>query len=111
MKRLAFALSLVLLAGCVTGAHLVTGNPHPKLVVEAVKVYQTTPRGAEVIGTVVAQSLGADQCALDRSLAELKRQAARIGANGIVPRTPTFTPGGFLTDPTTQLSAQAIYVP
>jgi hypothetical protein len=111
MKRLSPILLLVLLAGCVTGAHLVTGKARPAVTVEAVQIYQSAPTHAEVIGTVIAQAQGDDQCAMDRGVSKLKREAARIGANGLVIAVPVQTPARFLSNPTIQLSAQALFVP
>jgi hypothetical protein len=111
MKRLGFLALLVLLTGCVTGAHLVTGKAQVPVAVEAVQIYQTAPTNSELIGTVIAQALGDDQCAMDRGVARLKREAAKIGANGLVINLPVQTPGRFLSSPTTQLSAQALHVP
>jgi hypothetical protein len=109
--RLAFLLSLAFLTGCVTSAHLVTGNARGPVAVEAVKLYSVAPSNAQLVGTVVAQAMGDDQCAMDRGLAALKKQAARIGANALVIATPLETPGRFLSSPTIQLSAQALFVP
>ena len=111
MKRLGLLAVLVCLAGCVTGAHLVTGKARVPVAVEAVQIYQTQPTNSEVIGTVIAQAAGDDQCAMDRGVARLKREAAKIGANGLVINLPVQTPGRFLSSPTLQLSAQALHIP
>ena len=111
MKSLGFLLLLVFLTGCVAGAHLVTGNARVPVTIEALKIYQATPAHADVIGTVIAQALGDDQCAMDRAVARLKREAAKIGANGLVIGPPLQTPSRFLSSPTIQLSAQAVFVP
>ncbi len=102
---------VAVLCGCVTGAHLVTGKPRGAVVVEAVRIYQDMPPHAEVIGTVIAQSYGDDQGAMDRGVKELKCQAAKIGANGIIINVPQQSPGRFLSSPAIQLSAQALFVP
>lgn len=111
MKYLGCLLLLVCLAGCVMGAHLVTGKARGPVTKEAVQVYQSAPSNSELIGTVIAQSLGDNQRALDRAVARLKSEAARIGANGLVINVPVQTPGRFLSRPTIQLSAQAVHVP
>jgi hypothetical protein len=111
MKRFISLFCLLLLAGCVSGSHLITGNARPKLVPEGVKVYQTAPLHAELIGTVLARSNGDDQYAMDRGVHELKRQAAMIGANALVLGTPRQTPATFFASPTIQFSAEAYYVP
>jgi hypothetical protein len=117
MKRLTLALwvglagVVAVLSGCVTGAHLVTGKPHSAVVIEAVRIYQEMPPHAELIGTVIAQSIGDDQASMDRGLKELKCQAAKVGANGLIINAPQQTPGRFLSSPAIQLSAQALFVP
>jgi hypothetical protein len=111
MKHIALCLCLVALTGCVTGAHVVTGTSHPVVPAESVKVYQTAPSNAEVVGLVVAKAIGDDQCAMDRGVKELKCQAGRIGGNGLIINMPVQTPGGVLIDPTTRLSGQALFVP
>ncbi|HWH70432.1 MAG TPA: hypothetical protein VNT26_13680 [Candidatus Sulfotelmatobacter sp.] len=112
MKRVAGLLLLaLLLTGCVTGAHLVTGKARASFAPDAVRIYQAIPPNAEVIGTVIAQSIGNDQRAMDRGVTELKRQAAQIGANGLVIGIPAQTAGGFLVSPTIQLNARAFHLP
>ena len=51
-----------------------------------VKIYFDPPLQYETIGLVEAYSevLFSDQAAQDRAILELKKQAARIGANGIL---------------------------
>jgi uncharacterized protein YbjQ (UPF0145 family) len=86
MKNLPVLLSLVLLAGCITGSHVVTGVVHQPTMAGSVKIYSEMPAGAEIIGTVSAMSNASLtwQGAKDQAVKELKKQAAKIGANGIL---------------------------
>lgn len=80
-------LIILLLTGCTTGSALVTGNQRPPIDPSQVKVYRIPPSTEyEHIGIVKAQSeeVLSQQEAVNRAVEELKRQAAKIGANGII---------------------------
>ena len=89
MKNLSIIVMLIL-TGCATGSHIVTGKTHPAIIEESVKIYSVRPDNAEIIGTVSAsQALGifggfTSQRQQNNALRELKRQAGKIGANGVV---------------------------
>jgi hypothetical protein len=124
-------LTLILLAtvsflavGCVTGSHILTGSSRPALLPDSVKVYTAVPTHAEVIGIVSSQSRGRPgQGSTDACIRELKIQAAKIGANGLVlgaigtssGQTTTVMMGTtpmMMTSPDqTQLTGTAIFVP
>ena len=123
MKASIVILCTTLLCGCVTGTHIITGNARPAIAADGVKIYAVMPEKAQIIGIVNAQSgYGNDQQAVDRMMLELKNQAGKIGANGIImgaaPST-TSTPvyvynpyGGMIVNgSSTSLSATAIFVP
>ncbi len=76
-------LLLVILAGCVTGSHVVTGKIHPAILPAGVIVYTEIPANAEMIGLVIGNAEGRDQQWTDKAIAQVKVQAAQIGANGI----------------------------
>jgi hypothetical protein len=71
-----------LLAGCVSSQRIVTGTARPALTSAAVRIYRAMPEGAEEIGIVNAEASGNNQAAMNTALAEIKRQAAALGANG-----------------------------
>jgi len=112
-----------LAVGCASGSHIITGNARAAVMADAVRIYTASPDKFEVIGTVNAYCEGHGQSSTDAALKELKKQAAKIGANGIllggvgntpgqstvgmVGTTPLFlNTGGGVT-----LTGQAIFVP
>lgn len=80
---LAFAL---LLFGCASGSHLVTGTARPSIEVSQVRLLTEQPEKYEIIGIVRASSdMGLDeQGRMNRAAEELKKQAASIGANAVI---------------------------
>ncbi|QKQ24727.1 hypothetical protein HUE58_06500 [Candidatus Ruthia endofausta] len=74
------------LGGCASGTTLVTGVKRDAISFEQVRFYQVPPANYEVIAAVRASSeIGfTDQQNLDMAVEELKIQAARVGANGII---------------------------
>jgi hypothetical protein len=85
MKCLAL-FALILLAGCTTGTHRVTGSVRPAISPDQVIVYHSMPAHSRVIGIVTAQSFAGitEQDAKDGALEEVKAEAAKLGANGLV---------------------------
>lgn len=89
MKMLMAAVSiafLIALFGCATGTSIVTGKVRPAKNPSEVKLYLEPPTKYETIGIVEASSdvEFSSQAALDRAIQELKAQAAKIGANGVL---------------------------
>lgn len=90
MKRcseiIACCLSALLLAGCATGSVILTGTARPSTDPQSVKLYLEEPKKYDVLGIVEASSDSGwtDQGSQDYAVAELKKQAARIGANGVL---------------------------
>lgn len=80
------ALPFLVLAGCASSTSVLTGNRRPAVPAEQVRVYADLPPNSETIGLVQAHSvLGlGDQGHLDAALAELRAEAGRLGANGLV---------------------------
>ena len=74
------------LGGCASGTALVTGIKRVSTEYESIKIYHTAPSNYEVIAMVQASSeLGfTDQDNLDMALEEIKKQAAKVGANGVI---------------------------
>ena len=84
MRTVLTLITVVALSGCAIGTHIVTGTQRPPIPVEQVKLYATPPAQYEVIGIVNARGSGQMQRHMNRAVAELKRQAAGLGANVLV---------------------------
>ena len=116
IKNLMFS-ALLILCGCATGSHIITGNARPAISPDAVKIYSEAPANFEKIGFISANTGGTGQRATDRALKELKNQAGKIGANGIVlgalstPVTPVMVGFVMTQAENTTFSATAIFVP
>ena len=74
------------LFGCATGSHIITGQVRPAIDPAGVRVYIDPPAEYETIGIVEASSDTGftTQAKQDRAVNELKKQAAKIGANGVL---------------------------
>ena len=70
-----------LLSGCATGSHVLTGTARPAISPESVMVYSAAPANSETIAILnaTANSLKIDSC-----VEQLKKDAASLGANGVV---------------------------
>lgn len=84
----ALILSTVLFVSCISarGTALVTGIQRSATDPETVNIYTEIPENYEVIGLVSASSDSGwtEQECLNYAIDELKKQAAKIGANGII---------------------------
>ena len=78
--------SFALLFGCSTGSSIVTGQKRAAINPTEVKVYLEPPAQFETIGLVEASDEVAfsTQASQDRVVKELKVQAAKLGANGVL---------------------------
>ncbi len=76
----------VIFLNCSTGSSIITGKVRPAISPSDVKIYLDPPLKYETIGLVEASSdvEFSTQAAQDRVIAELKSQAAKIGANGVL---------------------------
>ena len=84
MKNLLFA-TLLILVGCATGSHVITGSVHPAIDPDGVKIYATMPANAEIIGLVNSANIWlTKQPGMNSSIKKMKVEAARLGANGVV---------------------------
>jgi len=97
-KIIVCCLSALLLIGCATGSVVLVGTARPPTDPQSVKLYLKEPKKYDAIGLVEASSDSGftDQGSQDYAVAELKKQAAKIGANGVL-----------LTTTGTQTSAMA----
>ena len=81
------ALALVLL-GCSTSSHVMIGTAHPPISPESVRIYLQPPEQYEQIATLDASSQGSfavtSQQNMDKAIARLKEEAAKLGANGVL---------------------------
>jgi hypothetical protein len=87
IKNFAYILLVLLLAGCASGSALVTGETRDPIDPSLVTIYRTAPTGKfEHIGIVKSEAVEmlSEQEAVDRAVNELKKQAAKIGANGVI---------------------------
>ena len=122
-KRLGLIVVFIVLivTSCATGTALVTGIQRPATNPETVIILTEIPNEKyEVIGIVTASSDAGwtEQGDLNYAVAELKRQAAKIGANAVIlDNVSTSNSGGVLSYgiyiPISQknVSGKAIYIP
>lgn len=77
---------LFAVASCASGTALVTGTQRGATNPETVVIYTEPPANYEVIGIVTASSDAGwtEQGCFNYAVAELKKQAAKIGANGVI---------------------------
>lgn len=83
---LLLAPAVLAIAACATGSAIVTGNTSAPVAPEQVRIYLEPPAAFEVIGLVNASSDAGwtEQGSLDYAIEELKKQAAKVGANGVL---------------------------
>jgi hypothetical protein len=78
--------AVLTVAGCASGSAIVTGNTRTPVGPAQVKLYLEPPPTFEVIGLVNASSDAGwtEQGSVDYAIEELKNQAAKLGANGVL---------------------------
>lgn len=87
MLRVVVCLMIAFVLGaCASGSALVTGTKRPAIPPSEVQLYSEPPTAYEVIGIIKASSdMGlTEQGSMDYAIEELKKQAAAIGANGVL---------------------------
>ena len=87
MKIAVLTLLAVVVAGCASGSALVIGQTRPAIEDHTtVSILTEMPEGAEEIAIVKASSDSGwtQQESLDYAVDELKKQAAKVGANAVV---------------------------
>ena len=84
--RTSTGIAILCLAGCAYGSAIVTGQVRPPVSPEQVTLYLEPPAEFEVIGLVNASSQAGmgKQGSVDYAVRELKAQAGKIGANGVL---------------------------
>lgn len=84
-KSTFISLLFLFLVGCATGSSIVVGNVRAPIDPSGVKLYLEAPANYEVIGLVKASSDAgwSEQESVNYAVEELKKQAAKLGANGV----------------------------
>ena len=85
-KLLIVAPIVLMIAACASGSAIVTGNKRTPVAPQQVKIYLDPPAIFEVIGLVNASSDAGwtEQESMDYAVDELKKQASKLGANGVL---------------------------
>jgi hypothetical protein len=77
-----------MLLGCSTSSHVMIGTAHPPISPESVRIYLQPPPRYDQIATLDASSQGSfaitSQQNMDKAIARLKEEAAKLGANGVL---------------------------
>ncbi|WP_294015595.1 hypothetical protein [uncultured Treponema sp.] len=123
MKKLISLFTLLficfILFSCASGTSFVTGKKRPYVNPDRISIYTEPPEDYEVIGIVSASSDSGftDQGSLNYAIAELKKQAGKIGANGIILESISKSNSGgsfvgnvFVADSAQNVTGKAIYV-
>jgi len=89
MKKILSICAALVLAGCAitNETTLVVGKARPAISPEQVKIYTTPPDKYEEIALVsadAAHDFMSKQALLDVSIAKIKAEAAKVGANGVI---------------------------
>ena len=86
IKNLITLLLAISLVACASGSSIVTGTKRTPITPVQVKLYTEPPAKFEVIGIVNASSDAGwtEQGSVDYAVEELKNQAAKLGANGVL---------------------------
>lgn len=86
IKNIIIFLLVVFLTACASGSAIVTGTKRAPIDPSQVKLYLEPPLNYEIIGIVNASSDAGltEQGSQDYAIQELKNQAAKLGANGIL---------------------------
>ncbi|CUH46482.1 hypothetical protein [Ruegeria atlantica] len=101
VRSAVLVLGIAIAAACTnaTGTTVVTGKQRPAIDPAQVQLYSSKPQTQhEVIALVKADSSSgwSDQQSMDYAVAELKNQAASVGANGVILGQTGSQTGGFV---------------
>lgn len=114
-----FLILTVIFFSCASGTYLVTGVKRPAISADEVQIYAEEPENYETIGIVNASSDAGltAQGSLNYAVSELKKQAAKIGANGVLIINTGKSADGYVysngivfADESYNISGKAIYV-
>lgn len=93
-----YVFSVLLLVACATTSHVITGKTRMPIDPSQVTVYSTAPPNYEEIAVIDATSRSSfsfgDQKKMDAVIARLKKEAASVGANGVLLQTTGSDGGG-----------------
>ncbi|WP_411833764.1 hypothetical protein [Pseudoxanthomonas mexicana] len=86
LRLVAFLALAIALGGCASTSRVMLGQARPAIDPAQVQVYNTPPAGAIEIAQIEASSAVGfgTQGQTDAAVARLKREAAALGANGVV---------------------------
>ena len=86
IKNIITFLAVISLVACASGSSIVTGTKRASIEPRQVKLYLEPPAKYEVIAIVNASSDAGwtEQDSVDYAVEELKNQAAKLGANGVL---------------------------
>ena len=94
----ALLFSALLLVACATTSHVITGKTRTPIDPSQVKVYSTAPPAYEEIAIIDATSRlsfsSGDQKKMDAVMQRLRKEAASLGANGILLQSTGTESGG-----------------
>jgi len=97
-RGLFLAAVLISAGACSTSSHVLIGTARPPISPESVRVYYRPPAKYEEIATIQASSQGSmaltSQQNMDKAIARLKAEAAKVGANGVLLQGVQDTQGG-----------------
>jgi hypothetical protein len=115
MRLLSILFCVLLLAACATASHVITGKTRAPIDPSAVRIYSTAPPQYEEIAAIDATSRlsGAfgEQNKMDAVIERLKREAASLGANGVLLQaTGSEYGGGVGTGVTTGIGAGGLSI-
>jgi hypothetical protein len=83
--RLVFLISLTGLCACADSSHILTGMARPAISNDEVRVYTVAPVNSEQIALLSVDAVGwTTQGEMDTAIKGLKKEAAKLGANGVL---------------------------
>ena len=81
-------LAMLLVTACAAESHVIVGKVRPPISPDQVKIYLEPPKAYEKIAIIDASSQGSmtftQQQKMDKAIARLKEEAAKVGANGVL---------------------------
>ncbi|MDH3977204.1 MAG: hypothetical protein OEU86_01710 [Gammaproteobacteria bacterium] len=88
IRIILLSISITFISACASSSHVMIGGKRTPIPMTEVKVYKEEPESFDVIATIDASSKHSlaftRQQKLNTTLARLKKEAANLGANGII---------------------------